>query len=421
MFAVVYCPDFFIQCERLFRPELLGKILVIASSDGDGGSRLIASSDEAQALGLVPGTHGTELAKIFAAISTHHSFEVCSPNFELYADLSERLRKSLALLAPSVTMHANDDVYLNLEGLNLASNLSSYGKMLRSTLMQWLGISAFIGIGPTKALAKLASNAALQFNEFQAVVDLSLVPARHALLQRIAVSNIVGISQTAAAKLSEINIQTALELSQAPKAQVRRRCSVVIERIALELSGLACQEISLKANTQRVVAPLRDQADARSFIETKRVLRAQVARAIEQLNSLANSCETVTVALTTAPLDKQYSPFETALTLDLVKPTSSIGAIGQLASQMLESLWHEQTQFRSLRLSLEGLSPNESDQVGLFVSSTKQSKPFLKEEPPTIIKLETALCTESAKLWRDKRSLLSPSFTTKWGDIPRVS
>lgn len=414
MFAIVHCPEFYIQCERLFRPDLNGQALVIISNNPDNVSRIIASSKEAQSLGLVEGLQGEELEFL-----SNNTIRITSPNYELYADLSARFIKSLALLAPEVSACANDEALLCLQGLEAQQNYQAFGERIRHKLKLWVGISATIGIAPTKTLAKLATNAAQSFDEYQGVIDLSNRENRQAVLERIPVSDITGIGKKAVIKLSGINIHTALELSRAPKAQVRLRSSVVIEQIALELSGLVCE--CTNVDVDRVVPAVPDQAQANTYAEIKQALNSQIIKAVERLDKLASCCNTVTIGLTTTSITPEDPLFQSALTANLAKPANSSAALSQLATQLLESLWREGHRYHSLRLSLAELSSTEANQFGLFSNRTTHSKPYKQEEPLNTINFETLLCAENSKQWHDRRSLLSPSFTTKWGDILRVS
>ncbi|MBL4673167.1 MAG: hypothetical protein JKX81_12995 [Arenicella sp.] len=443
MFGVVYCPDFYIQCERLFRPELIERGLLITSSGEIGDDPIIASSKETRDLGLKPGMAGDQLMLRFSQITSDHAVNVCRPNYELYADLSSRLIKSLELLAPKVSAYASNEAVLALEGLNLSkyklsehkvseselvqlnglepsSPYHQYAIHLKDTLKQWLGISVFIGIAATKTLAKLACDAAQTHSKHDGVIDLSMASERSLILKRIAVADIAGISKKVANRLSQINIHTALDLSQAPKNQVRRHSSMITERIAIELSGLPCKtpEQSL---IEASVFTTGKQIDANSFKQIKRVLGAQVVSAIEQLNSLSNNCKTVTIALTISPLDKRVPAFENSLTSELTKPTDSIAAIRKLAIELLDSVWRDGYQYQSLKLNLTDLSANDGDQIGLFPTITKYAAVASNKETPKSISLETRLSINGANLSRQKRSLLSRSFTTRWGDIARVS
>ena len=444
MFAVVHCPDFYIQCERLFSPELNGQALVIASSNNNGGTRLIASSAEAQSLGLTHELDCIEFTDICSALTTSKSIKLCSPNYELYADLSTRFIKSLELLAPNLSVTAHDKAILNLENLKSNNSLEAFGKTIRDKLKLWLGVSVLVGIAPTKTLAKLACTAAQAFEEYQGVVDLNGSVDRQTILKRMPIANISGISEKAANRLNKISIYNAFELSEAPKEQIRRHSnSVITERIALELSGLCCidkgctehtykqRNVNLDghANQKSTIHATHTQVEARTFSEIKRALNMQVINATEYLANIAYSCKAITVTLTTASLH-QHAPFikstpthefANELRVELDKSSHSASAIQTLSNQLLESLWQYDYQYHSLKLSLENLSPIKSDQFALFSSAVPKLKSTNENTLLQRINIETTLCAAEPHNSHHKRTLSSPFFTTRWGDIPRVS
>jgi DNA polymerase V len=447
MFGVVYCADFYIQCERLFKPELIGQCLVITANGEIGNAPVIASSKEARDLGIKPGLVGDQLSELFTTLTTHHTITVCSPNYELYADLSSRLIKSLELLAPKVSAEACNEVVLALAGLKLSEpevsktkiqkqlasgrpnhldpevNRSSphrrYAIRLRDTLKQWLGLSVFVGIATTRTLAKLACDAAEMHSQYSDVIDLSPVSERVAVLKRIAVADINGVSKKVANRLSLINIHTALDLSQAPKNQVRRHSSMITERIAIELSGLPCKPLQ-QNRVEGSIFTTNTQVEAECLKQVKRVLDNQVVTAIEELEKLNKNCKTVTLVLAISPLNMQHPAFENSLSSELKKPMASAVAVRKLAIQLLESLWRSDYQYQSLSLSLGCLSDERGDQISLFSSLNNHSEVASKEASHEQISVITLLSIKNKNIRRLKRSSLSPSFTTKWGDIARV-
>lgn len=447
MFGIVYCADFYIQCERLFRPELVGRGLLITSSGIIDDGPIIASSREACELGLTPGLSGDQLIELFSQITAEQTITVCSPNYELYADLSSRLMRSLELLAPNVSAYANDEAVLALDGLKLLdhkvcednpaeykvvpsdacepnvphnSPYHQYALHLKDTLKQWLGISVFIGIATTKTLAKLACDTAQTSDEYNSVIDLSTVSQRTLILNRIAVVDIDGISKKVANRLSQINIHTAQDLSQAPKSQVRRHSSTITERIAIELSGLPCKTHQ-QSLTEDSVFTLSKHIDAECFKQIKRELNSQVVSAVEQLHSLSNNCQTVSITLTISRLDKQDPAFENCLSGELTKPSDSVTAIRKLAMQLLDSVWRDGYRYQTLKLSLAGLSLSDGDQIGLFSADDNSAALNSCKNGPKSISFETVLLGQTSDLSHPKRSFLTHSFTTKWGDIARVS
>jgi DNA polymerase V len=64
LFALIDCNNFYVSCERLFHPMLLGKpVVVLSNNDGC----VIARSDEAKALGIPMGLPAFKLIDLLKA------------------------------------------------------------------------------------------------------------------------------------------------------------------------------------------------------------------------------------------------------------------------------------------------------------------------------------------------------------------
>ena len=166
MFALIDCNNFYVSCERLFQPALLGKpVVVLSNNDGC----VIARSDEAKALGIPMGLPAFKLADLVQ----EHSIEVYSSNYTLYGDLSARVMTTLTQWTPDVEVYSIDEAFLQFSPLP-PDALTAYGQTMRATIQQWTGIPVSIGIGPTKTLAKFANRLAKRSPEAQGVVTLTV-------------------------------------------------------------------------------------------------------------------------------------------------------------------------------------------------------------------------------------------------------
>lgn len=152
MFALVDCNNFYCSCERVFRPELNGKpVVVLSNNDGN----VIARSNEAKALGITMGAPAFELEQVF----NQHKVQVFSSNYELYGDMSARVMEALAELVPDVEVYSIDEAFLDLSIFS-PGELEGFCRQLRATVKQWTGIPVSIGVGATKTLAKIANKVA---------------------------------------------------------------------------------------------------------------------------------------------------------------------------------------------------------------------------------------------------------------------
>src|SRR5262249_8483354 len=164
LFVLIDCNNFYVSCERLFQPALLGKpVVVLSNNDGC----VIARSDEAKALGIPMGLPAFKLADL----RQEHPIEIFSSNYTLYGDLSARVMTTLMQWAPAVEVYSIDEAFLDLAGIS-TDDLRIYGETLRATIHQWTGIPVSIGIAPTKTLAKLANRLAKRSP--QGVVTLTI-------------------------------------------------------------------------------------------------------------------------------------------------------------------------------------------------------------------------------------------------------
>src|SRR5262249_55588708 len=152
LFALIDCNNFYVSCERLFEPMLLGKpVVVLSNNDGC----VIARSDEAKSLAIPMALPAFNLA----ALIKQHSIEVYSSNHTLYGPVAARVMTTLTQWTPEVEVYSIDEAFLEFAALP-PDALTAYGQTIRATIQQWTGIPVSIGIGPTKTLAKLANRLA---------------------------------------------------------------------------------------------------------------------------------------------------------------------------------------------------------------------------------------------------------------------
>ena len=151
MFGLIDCNNFFVSCERLFRPDLCHKpVLILSSNDGC----IIARSNESKSLKIPMGIPVFTIRDLIQ----QHSIITLSSNFALYGDLSRRIMTSLRSLCPKVEVYSIDEAFIECTGTQ--EELEILGHSLIHTIQQWIGIPISIGFGPTKTLAKLATRIA---------------------------------------------------------------------------------------------------------------------------------------------------------------------------------------------------------------------------------------------------------------------
>jgi DNA polymerase V len=148
--ALVDCNNFYVSCERVFRPDLKNvPVVVLSNNDGCAVSR----SNEAKALGIRMGQPWFECKDLAEA----HGILALSSNYALYADMSNRVMSILSTYSPRHEVYSIDECFVDLTGM---PKLREVSYQMRERVMQWTGIPVCVGMGPTKTLAKLANHIA---------------------------------------------------------------------------------------------------------------------------------------------------------------------------------------------------------------------------------------------------------------------
>jgi len=248
-FALVDCNNFYVSCERVFNPTLIGKpVVVLSNNDGC----VIARSNEAKALGI---SMGIPVFKIRDTIKTH-GVHVYSSNYALYGDMSQRIVEIFSDFTPDVEIYSIDEAFLELSGLK-RSSLADYGRSIRSTVQAWTGIPVSVGIAETKTLAKIANRIAKKSERAHGVLDLTRSPYRDRALAITEVEDIWGAG-----------INNALELRNAPDGLIKKKMGITGMRLLQELRGVSCYPLEQSPPSKKEIAvsrafknPLLAQAD----------------------------------------------------------------------------------------------------------------------------------------------------------------
>ncbi len=342
MYALVDGNNFYVSCERVFRPSLSGRPVVVLSNN-DGCA--IARSNEAKALGIKMGAPWFQIRDL----AESDGLIALSANFALYGDLSDRMMSLAAGLGPRQEIYSIDESFIDLTGV--PGNMTERSHTIRSRILQWVGIPCGIGIGPTKTLAKLANHIAKtaerkpgSYPEHLAqVCDLSALPKTEldAVMAATPVNEVWGVGRQITNQLNEAGITTVLELTELDPAMVRGRWSVVLERTVRELQGRSCisldhapapkQEIACTRSFGHPVTDLKDLSEAVTDFASRAAVKLRKQR------SLVNQ---VLVFIRTSPFrkDAQYSR---STTVPLSRPSADSALVIDAALAGLRAIYRQ--------------------------------------------------------------------------------
>ena len=428
MFALVDGNNFYVSCERVFRPGLLGRpVIVLSNNDGCA----IARSNEAKALGIAMGAPWFQIRQMLPDAGVI----ALSANFTLYGDMSSRMAAIAAGLGPEQEIYSIDESFIGMTGVR--GDLVVRGHAVRERILQWIGIPVGIGIGTTKTLAKLANHVAKSADRkpgsypvhLARVCDLAALPPDEldAVLAATKVSDIWGIGRRLSAQLETDGISSALDVARMDPATARRRWSVVVERTVRELQGQSCialedvpppkKEIACTRSFGRAITALPDLIEAVSEF---------ASRAAEKLRKQDGRAGQVLTFIHTSPFrrdDKQYSR---SITVPLRRPTADSAAIAATAVRGLHAIFKPGFNYAKAGVMLLDLQAGDVEQGELDLDEPGADRTQLmgtidalnNQYGRSTVSLASAGLAGGRRAWVMRQELKTPDYTTRWADLP---
>ncbi|MBC7379585.1 MAG: Y-family DNA polymerase [Burkholderiaceae bacterium] len=438
MFALVDGNNFYCSCERVFRPSLVGKpVIVLSNNDGCA----IARSNEAKALGIKMGQPWFECR----ALEQTHGLVALSANFQLYGDLSDRMMAVAGSFAPRQEIYSIDESFLDFSGMG--ADLISTGHAIHDRVLQWTGIPTCVGFGATKTLAKLANHigktAERKPGSYPAqvarVCNLGGMPKDEleGLFAATAVNEVWGVGKRIGAQLIEGGIKTVLDLTRLDAATVRRRFSVVLEKTVRELQGIPCISLDdVPANKQQIMCSRSFGRPVLHINDLTEAVTEFASRAAEKLRAQASAAGAITVFIRTSPFRANDMQHSASITVPLVRPTGDTNLLVSAAVKGLKSVYREGFRYAKCGVMLVELQPDDLAQgeLDLFGGHMDDEAP----EPATRdrSKLMTAMDEVNARYgrgsllvasaglgaerraWSMKQDRRTPRYTTNWDEMP---
>lgn len=419
VFALVDCNNFYASCEKLFRPDLKDTpVVVLSNNDGC----VVARSREAKLLGI---KMGVPVFQIKAEMQ-RHGILAFSSNYALYADLSSRVMRTLEEMAPRVEVYSIDEAFLDLTGIESAISLVEFGQQVRERIGHWIGITVCVGIAPTKTLAKLANHAAKKYPATQGVVDLTNPDRQRRLLALVPVDDVWGVGRRLSTRLNALGITTALDLANASPRAIRDQFSVVLERTVRELNGESCIELEeIPPTKKQIICSRSFGAKVTQFELLREAVCEYATRATEKLRKEQQQAKVLTVFIRTSPFKDNEPQYSNSASGELLIPSCDTRDFIELANHLLKRIWKDGFRYAKAGVMLSDFYDPGMFQPGLFDDvSTRSNSQQLMSVLDTINQSGAGKVffagQGTKKDWSMKREHLSPAYTTRWDQLPRV-
>ena len=423
-FALVDVNNFYVSCERVFRPGLTNTPLVVLSNN-DGCA--VARSNEVKALGVKMGTPWFKLK----GLAKQYGIQAFSSNYVLYGDMSNRVTTILRDFSPDIEVYSIDESFLRIETVaHLYGGAASMGQQIRARILHWTGLPVCVGVGPTKTLAKFANHLAKKNAVFGGVCDLHVMPRPERLqwMNGVDVAEVWGVGRRTATRLETMGIRTVLDLRNTSPKEVRSQFGVVMERTCSELRGISCL-------TLEDMAPARQQImSSRSFgvpVESIEELQEAVAcyttHAAEKLRQQQSISAAVHVFLQTNRFKDDEPQYHPAITVPLIEATDDTLALISAATKGLRKIFRTGFHYKKVGVMLTLLSNKTARQGTLFDDPAARERSARRMAVMDAINQEFGRDTlysaaeGVAKRWAMRAGMRSPRYTTQWDELPVVS
>ena len=418
MYALADCNNFFVSCERVFRPDLWDKpVLVLSGNDGC----VVSRSNEVKALGI---KMGVPLYQIRDLVEKHH-IACFSSNFSLYGDLSARVMSLLRKHTTRFEQYSIDEGFITLDHVPPAER-KTYCENLVREIYQGTGIPVSMGIAPSKTLCKVASKYAKKFPGYNGACMIDTDEKRLKALAGFEVGDVWGVGRQTAAKLAALGISTALQFAEMSESRVQSLLHKPGLLTWRELHGIDCIDTSEMVSKQSITT-------SRTFanpITTLPLMEQQLANFCDtcarKLRMQKSLCAQLIVFAHTSRFRTDIEQCQIVQTVNLSIPTSDTR---ELLSYMLNAFrpyFREGVQFKKAGVIFSRIVPEGSVVADLFDERDRTRDAALQRTIDKIrdkagrnaILLATQLPTskeQAAQVYKSEHQ--SPHYTTELSQV----
>lgn len=427
MYGIIDCDNCYVSCERVFRPDLKDKpVVVLSNNDGC----VVARSNEAKKMGIKAGTPYFQLSEQFP----NQKIVVFSSNYELYGELTSRVVSIIRKEAPAYFRYSIDECFVYLDGMEKI-DLKAWGEELHKKIKRNVGMPVSIGLAPNKTLAKMASHFAKKYQGYRHCCMIDSDEKRIKALKLYPIDEVWGIGRRYAARLEALGVKTAYDFAEHNQTWVKATFNnIVIERTWRELNGEDCVPNEEMAKKKSICT-------SRSFngmITDLDGLRTHVsnyaARCAEKLRQQGTVASIVGVFLNTNAFREDLPQYWNFQEMRLVTPSSSTITIVKAANEVLQKLYRQGYHYKKAGVIVMGIGPNSPIQQDLFDINAEQFEK-MKRLDAVIDRINKVNGTETIVLGSQqytqkdgkgkaqvfanaiKHDFKSKNPTTRWSDI----
>jgi len=392
--ALIDCNSFYVSCERLFKPKLLNKpVVVLSNNDGC----VISRSNEAKALGI---KMGEPFFKVKDLVSKHKVF-VFSSNYALYGDLSRRVMKILKTFSPNVEIYSIDEAFLDLSFVE-ENKTEELAKEIRNRILKWTGIPTSVGISNTKTLSKVANHIAKKNNTGVMYLDPKYSDE---YLKKFEIQDIWGVGRQLTKFFIKNNILTAFDLKNVSNTWIKKSTNVLSAKTAMELRGIPCIDLMPYSEKRKSCCVSRSFGRKVSNLEElKEAITAHALNATEKIRTDEQITRSITVFIRTSPFNKDKRYYSNSHTVELPIDTNNSLEIVKYALEALDKIYKPGHLYQKAGIILSKLKDADKFERNLLT-------PIIQKD---LKRLMSAIDLTNTKYGRYSISLAQAGINKSW-------
>lgn len=359
MYGLVDCNNFFVSCERIFRPDLNNKpVVVLSNNDGC----IISRSNEAKRMGIPMGSPYFKIRHLIEK----YDISVFSSNHILYGDISRRVMNLLSDFVSDMEIYSIDEAFIKFNGIE-PDNLKNYAENIVKAIYKGVGIPVTIGIAPTKTLAKVATYFGKRYQGYKGVCIIDSENKRQKALMKLPISEVWGIGRRHSKTLIQYNINTAWDFICKDEKWIKKEFTITGVRTWKELYGINCikhEDISEKKSICTSRSFAGKGIDEINRLEE--IIANFASESAIKLRQQKSVCSNITVFARTSkfcPNTKFHQILEN-ITLDI--PTNDTAEIIKVTLERLRKHFISGCLYKKAGVILSGLSHESIVQSNLF-------------------------------------------------------
>ena len=365
MYGIIDCDNCYVSCERVFRPDLKDKpVVVLSNNDGC----VVARSNEAKKMGIKAGTPYYQLKELFP----NNKVVIFSSNYELYGELTARVVGIIRKEAPAYFRYSIDECFVYFES-DTNIDLKKWGEELHKKIRKYVGIPVSIGIAPNKTLAKVASHFAKRHQGYRHCCVIDNEEKRKKALKLFPIDDVWGIGRRYTARLQAMGVNTAYDFAVHHRDWVRTAFrNIVIERTWRELNGEDCVPNEEIVSKKSICTSRSFNGMVSDFDTLQTHVSNYAARCAEKLRKQRTVASVVSVFIQTNAFREDLEQYNNFLDQRLLTPTNSTSVIAKTATEILRKIYRQGFQYKKAGVIVMGISPNSPIQQDLFDFNAEQ-------------------------------------------------